>query len=111
VLTLAIFVFVIIPFIPDRTIDPWMLINPKSLAQIMALIATLEFGGYVTERFAGQRVGLLATGFFGGFASSTAVFFTVTKMAKARPEAHRALIGAGLMATSATIILFTVITT
>lgn len=109
VLILAVFVFVVVPFIPDRTIDPWGLINPKRLAQIIGLIAALDFGGYVAERVAGQRAGLLATGFFGGFASSTAVFFTLAKAAKSRPEERPELLGAGLMATSATVMLFAAI--
>ena len=108
-LILAIFAFIIMPFIPDRTCDPWGLVNPKRLFQIMTMIAGLEFGGYVVERIAGPRVGLLATGFFGGLASSTAVYLNLTKMVKSRPEARSSLIGAGLMATSATTLLFVAI--
>lgn len=109
-LTLAFFAFVIIPFIPDQTVDPWELINPRRLAQIMAMIAGLEFGGYAVERFAGPRIGLLATGFFGGLASSTAVFLNLAKMAKSRPEVRPGLLGAGLMATTSTVMLFVAIT-
>ncbi|MBP9708862.1 MAG: MgtC/SapB family protein [Oligoflexales bacterium] len=109
VLILAIIAFIIIPFIPDRTIDPWNLINLRHLAQIMAMIAGLEFAAYAIERYAGTRIGLLTSGFLGGIASSTAVFVNIAKMAKTRPEAKQELIGSGLMACSATTFLFVVI--
>jgi uncharacterized membrane protein (DUF4010 family) len=105
-LLLAAVAIVILPFLPDQAVDPWGLVNPRRFAQIVMLIMAIEFGGYVVERVAGARIGALATGFFGGLASSTAVFANLPRVVKAHPESLGAALGAGLMATSATVCLF-----
>jgi uncharacterized membrane protein (DUF4010 family) len=109
VLTLAGFAFVVVPFLPGHALDPWGLVNPRRLAQVMTLIAGIEFGGYVVERFAGPRTGILVSGFFGGLASSTAVFVGLPKLVKERPATWTAALGAGLLATAATLLFFVVI--
>jgi uncharacterized membrane protein (DUF4010 family) len=106
---LAIFTFVLIPFLPHQTVDPWNLINPRQLAQVIALIAAIEFCGYASERIVGARVGLLVTGFLGGFASSTAVFLSMSKAAKREPQKIRSILGACLLATVSPLILFMMI--
>lgn len=105
-LILAAAAIVILPFLPDRAIDPWALFNPRRFAQIGTLIMMIEFGGYVVERVAGARIGALATGFFGGLASSTAVFVGLPKQINANPAAWPTSLGTGLMATSATVCLY-----
>lgn len=111
VLTLAVTAFVIVPFLPDRTLDVWGLVNPRRLVEILVLIAAIEFGGYVAERVAGPRAGMLIAGFFGGFASSTAVFLHLSKQLRERPENFAITVGAALFATSATILFFVAIIT
>ncbi|MCX6110436.1 MAG: MgtC/SapB family protein [Proteobacteria bacterium] len=108
-LFLAILAFIVIPVMPDRAIDPWNLVNPRNMAQIMLLIAGVEFGGYMVERLAGPKIGSLATGFFGGLASSTTVFVTVSRMARADGKRTWTAISAGLAAVVATLILFVAI--
>lgn len=103
---LAVFVFVFIPFIPNRMLDPWNLLNFRQLAQVVALIAVIEFCGYIAERLAGAKVGLLATGLLGGFASSTAVFLNLSKKAKAQPEKLQVIVGACLLAIVSPLLLF-----
>jgi uncharacterized membrane protein (DUF4010 family) len=109
VILLAIFIFVLVPFLPHQTVDPWHLINPRQLAQVIALIAAIEFCGYASERIVGARVGLLVTGFLGGFASSTAVFLSLSKAARREPEKIRSLLGACLLAIVSPLILFMMI--
>jgi uncharacterized membrane protein (DUF4010 family) len=106
---LAIFIFVVIPFLPHQTVDPWNLINPRQLAQVIALIAAIEFCGYASERIVGARVGLLVTGFLGGFASSTAVFLSMSKAARREPEKMRSILGACLLSIVSPLILFMMI--
>jgi uncharacterized membrane protein (DUF4010 family) len=108
-LLLAVFIFVFVPFLPNHTVDPWNLINPRQLAQVIALIAGIEFCGYASERFAGPRVGILVTGFLGGFASSTAVFLSLSKAARKQPDKLRSFLGACLLAIVSPLILFMMI--
>ncbi len=82
---LLIFIFIIIPFFPDRPIDIWNLVNPRKLAQVLVFIAIIQFGSYIAKRIAGARVGLLITGFLGGFVSSTVVFLDLARVAKNQP--------------------------
>lgn len=105
-LLLAGFVFVVIPFLPREAVDPWQLINPRRFAQVVAMIALVQFGGYVAQRVAGARVGLLVTGFLGGLASSTAVFLNLSRTAKEHPDQQRALVGAAMLATASPLVLF-----
>lgn len=108
-LTLAAVAIIILPFLPEQAIDPWGIFNPRRFAQIVILIMAIEFGGYVVERVAGTKIGALATGFFGGFASSTALFVSLLKQVRVRPEIFSAALGSGLMATSATVCLYTAV--
>ncbi len=106
---LAVFVFVVIPFLPNHAVDPWGLLNPRRLAQVVALIAAIEFCGYASERMAGPKMGLLVTGFLGGFASSTAVFLSLAKAVRQDPQKMKSLIGACLLSIVSPLLLFLLI--
>ncbi len=67
---------------PDRTLDPWNLFNPRKFGYIILVLATLEFSSYVLVKVWGPRVGHLVTGFLGGFVSSTAVTMSMARASK-----------------------------
>jgi uncharacterized membrane protein (DUF4010 family) len=108
-LTLAVLAFIVMPGLPDRAVDQWGLINPHRFVQIMVLIAGVEFGGYVVERLAGPKIGSLAGGFFGGLASSTAVFLSTAKLSRVDPGKQYSAVGAGLASITATFLLYAAI--
>ncbi|HEY4123696.1 MAG TPA: DUF4010 domain-containing protein [Rhizomicrobium sp.] len=85
-LLLLAMTFVLLPVLPDRTIDPWDSLNPHKLWLITVAIAALSFVGYVAVRVAGARRGLLLAGAAGGLVSSTAVTLTYARLAKSEPE-------------------------
>lgn len=72
-LRLLIATFIVLPLIPDRTIDPWGALNPRSLWMLVLLISSLSLVGYVATRLLGTDRGLPLTGITGGLVSSTAV--------------------------------------
>jgi uncharacterized membrane protein (DUF4010 family) len=72
-LRLLLATFVILPLLPDRALDPWGALNPRSLWMLVLLISSLSLIGYVATRWLGARHGAAATGFAGGMVSSTAV--------------------------------------
>jgi uncharacterized membrane protein (DUF4010 family) len=92
-------------FLPNRTIDPWGLFNPRTLAKIICIIAAIESGGYYVEKFAGHRAGVLMTGFFGGLASSTALFVSMAQKSKKFENLSNSIMASCLMATAANLIL------
>lgn len=78
--------FIILPVLPNRAIDPYGVFNPSTIWLMVVLISGLSFAGYIAVRLLGPSRGLLATGFFGGFVSSTATTISFSKKAKADPQ-------------------------
>lgn len=107
--TLLVFVMVAVPFLPNRTVDPFGLINPNRLALLAAVIAGMQFSGYVAQRALGQKRGLLLSGFLGGLVSSTAVFATLPAQLKLIPEGVRPVAASAVLATVATLVELLVI--
>lgn len=62
---------VIYPLLPDRTVDPWQLINPRQAWVIVVVIAGIGFGNYVLLRLYSTR-GLYYSAVLGGLVNSTA---------------------------------------
>ncbi|MBR9681338.1 MAG: MgtC/SapB family protein [Candidatus Altiarchaeota archaeon] len=75
-------VLVIMPLLPNKSIDPWGLINPFEIWLMLIAILGLSFIGYMLVKFLGSRAGLVLTALLGGFASSTALTFEMTAIDK-----------------------------
>ena len=88
--------FLLLPILPNRTIDPWNAINPYEIWLLAILIAAISFGGYVAVRAFGDRLGVVLTAIAGGLASSTAVTLTLSRLAKEHPASSR-LLSAGIL--------------
>jgi uncharacterized membrane protein (DUF4010 family) len=94
-LQLLLIALVVLPLLPDRAMGPWEALNPRMIGLLVLLIAGIGFLGYVAERLAGQRTGLLVTAVLGGIASSTAVTVAFSRLAR-RGAAPAAVLGAGI---------------
>ena len=81
-LSLLIATFIVLPILPDRTVDPLDALNPRNLWMLVILIAALSEVGYIAVRVLGASKGTALTGFFGGLASSTAVTLSFAKKSK-----------------------------
>jgi len=75
----------VLPLLPNRTIDPWHLINPARLWLVLVLIAGVSFGGYIAMRLFGPRWGLPLAGFSAGLVSSTAATLSLSQKYKENP--------------------------
>lgn len=71
--------FIVLPLLPNQTIDPWGAINPNRIWWLVILISGLSLVGYVATRWLGTQHGNALTGLFGGMVSSTAVTLTFAK--------------------------------
>lgn len=101
--TLIVAVFGVTPFLPDHTVDPWHLFNPRRLVTLISIIGLVHFAGYTAIRVFGARVGLALSGFMGGFISSTAVFLQIRETLKSASRHPKTVMASGLFAVAATL--------
>jgi uncharacterized membrane protein (DUF4010 family) len=102
-LTLLAMTFLLLPILPNRTIDPWSVINPYEIWLLAVLIAAISFGGYIAVRVLGDRLGVIMAALAGGLASSTATSLTLAKKAEEHPAATR-LLAAGILIAGAVMV-------
>jgi uncharacterized membrane protein (DUF4010 family) len=83
---LLIATFIILPLLPNETIDPWEVINPARIWWLVILISSLSLVGYVLTRWLGTGKGSALTGLTGGLVSSTAVSLTFARRSHEEPR-------------------------
>ena len=71
--------FVILPILPDKTIDPMGLVNLHRIWIMVVLLAGISFFGYIAIRLLGSTYGIGIAGLFGGLVSSTAVAMSMAR--------------------------------
>lgn len=76
-LKMGIIALVVLPLLPDQTIDPFDVLNPRRIWMMVVLVSLVSYTGYVLIRILGEEKGLSLTGFLGGLISSTAVTMTM----------------------------------
>ncbi|MFL5420254.1 MAG: MgtC/SapB family protein [Myxococcales bacterium] len=81
---LAILAFVVYPILPQASLDPWGLIQPRAAWVTVILIAAIGFANYILLKMFGTK-GVQITGFLGGLVNSTV---TVTELATRARESH-----------------------
>ena len=108
-LLLAASVLIILPLLPDRTVDPFDVLNPRKLWLLVVLVMSINAAGYVALRLLGARRGLLLAGLLGGFVSSAATIGSMGQRARAAPDTRDSAVAAGLMSNVATVIQLVVI--
>jgi len=86
--------FIILPVLPNKTVDPYEIINPYLIWMMVVLISGLSFAGYIAARLIGVSRGIMVAGFFGGFLSSTATTITFSKKVDKKNKNTRQLAAA-----------------
>lgn len=110
-LTLLIATFIVLPLLPNRTLDPLDALNPRQLWTFVILIAALSEVGYIAVRALGETRGTTLTGFFGGLASSTAVTLSFSRKSKGQSAQPDVLSAAILLAWVVMVIRIVVVVT
>jgi len=85
VLLLAAAAAIVLPLLPDRSIDPWQALNPRKLWLLVVLVMGIQAMGYVALRALGPRAGLALAGLAGGFVSSTATIAAMGERSREEP--------------------------
>ena len=109
VLLLAGMTAIILPLLPNRTIDPWGGLNPWEIWFFTVLTAAISYGGYVAVRVFGPGKGILISGLAGALVSSTAVTVAFGRRASAGEQARPLAAGASLAAMISVLRVLTVV--
>ena len=93
---------VVLPVLPNKGFGPWNALNPYTIWWMVVLIAGISYIGYFGIKIAGQKRGLLVTGFLGGLASSTAVTLNYSRLGRENRQlspivSASILVAAGIM--------------
>ncbi len=73
---------VIFPFLPNRAVGPYGVVNPFRIWYLVVLIASISWLGYVATRILGPSRGLVATGLASGFVSASAATASMARAAR-----------------------------
>lgn len=73
---------VVLPLLPDRTVDPLGALNPRELWLLMLLAAAVSYCGYIAMKVAGPAKGPPIAGLAGGLASSTATTIAMARLSR-----------------------------
>jgi uncharacterized membrane protein (DUF4010 family) len=104
-LKFGIVAFIILPLLPNRTIDPLNIFNPYSLWLLTVLILSIGYAGYILSRFIGKSRGIYVSGFLGGIISSTAVNSSLSIISKKNESLSNSCIIGITLANTASIIM------
>jgi uncharacterized membrane protein (DUF4010 family) len=88
---------IILPVLPNQEFTQFH-INPAKVWQIVIIVSTLGFVGYLLEKKFGPKVGLWLSGILGGIVSSTAVTLSIGRIARSNPERGSSALQAVLLA-------------
>lgn len=96
--------FIVLPLLPDGTVDPFGALNPRSIWTVVVLVMGISAVGYVAVRVFGARFGLPIAGFASGFISSTATIGAMGTRARRAPTAMGPAVAGAILSTVATVI-------
>jgi uncharacterized membrane protein (DUF4010 family) len=102
-LKFAVITFIILPILPDQTIDAWGIFNPRQIWLFVVLVSGVSYLGYILIKVLGVNRGSAITGFLGGLSSSTAL---TTAMARRAKEDHDLLKPSVFAAVIASTVMF-----
>ncbi len=95
---------IVLPLLPDRTIDPLGVINLRVIWRLTIFILLINALGYVARRTTSERLGLAITGFCGGFVSSILTIAAMGRQARVQPSQVNAAVAGAAFSSIATAI-------
>ena len=108
VLKFLLVTLIILPVLPNKNFTEFDL-NPSKIWQIVILVSTIGFIGYLLSKFLGQKIGLYLSGLIGGIVSSTAVCIANGRIAKNNPAHAISSLQSSIAASSIMYIKFLII--
>jgi len=109
VLLLAGMTAIVLPLLPNRTVDPWGGVNPWEIWFFTVLTAAISYGGYIAVRVFGPGKGVLISGLAGALVSSTAVTIAFARRAAVGEMVTPLAAGASLAAMISVLRVLTIV--
>jgi len=78
-LILAVMTAIVLPLLPGEPIDPWDAINPREIWIFTILLGAFSYLGYILNRIAGPKRGLIYGTLAGALVSSTAMTLSLAR--------------------------------
>lgn len=103
-LLFAVAAVVVLPLLPDRTIDPFGVVNPFTLWRLVVVLMAMSGAGYIAQRALGPRFGLALAGLGGGFVSSSMTIAAMGTRARTDPEVLRPAVAGAAASTVSTFV-------
>ena len=97
---------IVLPLLPDEPVGPYGALNLATVWKLVVLVMAIGALGHVALRVVGSRWGLLVSGFFAGYVSSTAATAGFGQRAKETPALLSTSVGATMLANLASLSLF-----
>lgn len=85
IMQFVLITFIVLPVLPNKTYDPFDVLNPHELWLMVVLVVGISLGGYISYKFLGQQAGLILSGLLGGLISSTATTASYARRTAAHP--------------------------
>jgi uncharacterized membrane protein (DUF4010 family) len=95
---------VILPLAPNRAVDPFGVLNPRTLWRLVVVVMAISATGYIAIRVLGPRYGLPISGFASGFVSSAATISSMGNRAVREPAMLRGAVAGAVLSTVATFV-------
>ncbi|HRN62032.1 MAG TPA: DUF4010 domain-containing protein [Luteimonas sp.] len=105
-LILLAFALIVLPLLPDEPIGPWGTLNLATVWKLVVLVMAIGALGHIALRVIGTRWGLVVSGFFAGYVSSTAATAGFGQRAREQPALLSSSVGATMLANLASLSLF-----
>ena len=99
VLKFLLVTLIILPVLPNQNFTQFEL-NPSKIWQIVILVSSIGFVGYLLSKFLGPKVGMWLSGLVGGLVSSTAVSIAYGRVAQKNPQQAQSALQATVLASS-----------
>lgn len=90
---------IILPVLPNQEYTQFKL-NPTRIWEIVIMVSTIGFVGYLLSKKFGHSMGLQLSGLLGGIVSSTAVSISAGRIAKKSPERSSSALQASTLGSS-----------
>jgi uncharacterized membrane protein (DUF4010 family) len=95
---------VVLPLLPDEPLDPFGVLNLRTIWIVVVLVMAVSGAGYVAIRLLGVRYGLPLSGLASGFVSSAATIGAMAARVKQTPGLMRPAAAGAVLSTVATIV-------